>query len=694
MKRLKSGILALALILSMAVPARAAAAADSLEEAVLAVRAVVDIPDSMTEFSYYSYEYNYDGETVSCWYLNWYNEGYTESMSAEVDSLGNLNSYYRYAYASSEESGLAKVTREQGAKAAEAFIDKALPGLAADMRQVDEESNKMYTYRLAYTYQLYKNDIPVPFVQVQVYIDKYTGEVSDYYGLSAGMTIPNTFETGAVISADEAKAAYLEGIGISLKYYSSYDYDTKTLTVFPAYAAGSTSSRVIDAETGGVAELYSASYIYSYMSGSGNVAYSMAGESADRDSGLSAAEREAVDTVAGLISSEEAAAILKNRVEGISEDMSAYNVSLNKNYIESGKYTWSLSFRNDRGAEAYGSVDAKTGEILSFSIYDEELLRGDKGLALEDAREIAEEFLASEAADKLAVSKFSDSDSYTAETYGTGEAGSYNLTYYRQANGIDFEGNGLNVTVNANSGMITGYSCTWYDNVSFPSIDSIISTEAAFDVFNTAGNLHLAYGLTDKNTPSLIYQFENSIGFYVDPLTGERINRSGGAYTETGSLPEYTDIAGHWSEAIVKELVFNGYYLPGSEFRPDEAVTQYDFLMYLYPIYSQTDVDSFYSYLERRGIVTAAEKDPQAELSRQDASKFMIQYLGLGLAAEHSEIFINPFPDTVNEAYLGCAALCKALGVMQGGSSGEFNGTGIMTRAEAAAAIHRLLQVG
>lgn len=683
MKRLQSVILILALLLGMATPALAVSTSDSLEEAVLLVRSVVDIPESMTEFYYDSYKTEYDGEIVTIWYLNWSDGSGEEQISAEADSLGNLCSYYRYV--SSANTGLAKVTRAKGAAAAEAFIAKALPDLAADMRQINEEQNKTYTYRLSYTYQLYKNGIPVPFVQVQVYVDKYTGEVIGYYGLSAGTVIPATFETADVISLEAAKAAYLDGIGLTLKYYSSYDYSTKTLTVFPAYYAGNTSTQVIDAETGKIIDLYNAGY--SYYGVSYDSAASLSYESAAGSAGLSDVERAAVDAVAGLISSEDAAQILRDKAEGITDDMEVYGVSFSQSYIERDKYIWQISFM-----DAYGTVDAKTGEILSFYIYGNAAYAGSKNLTYAQAQAVAEKFLKSEAAEKFADAKLSELSSANKEAYASGDIDGYSMQYYRQANGIDYVNNSLSVTVNKSSGMITRYSSTWYDSATFSSIASVISVEEAFDVFNSSYNLGLAYGRTAKDKAELVYQFENYLSFYVNPVTGGKLDGSGNAYTGVELLPEYTDIAGHWSEAVVKELVSNGYYLKGNEFSPDKAITQYEFLQYLYPGYS-TDVDRFYTYMEWQGVVTAEEKNPNVTLTRMEAAKFMIRYLGLGLAGEQAEVFKNPFPDAINKDYVGYAALCKSLGIMQGSANGAFNGAANMTRAEAAAAIYRLLQV-
>ena len=91
------------------------------------------------------------------------------------------------------------------------------------------------------------------------------------------------------------------------------------------------------------------------------------------------------------------------------------------------------------------------------------------------------------------------------------------------------------------------------------------------------------------------------------------------------------------------------------------------------------------------GIVKEEEKAPDNLLARQDAAKFAVRYLGLGLAGEQSGIYLKVFPDSTAAEYRGYAALVKSIGIMTGDKYGRFNGAKILTNAEAATVIFKTL---
>jgi hypothetical protein len=210
--------------------------------------------------------------------------------------------------------------------------------------------------------------------------------------------------------------------------------------------------------------------------------------------------------------------------------------------------------------------------------------------------------------------------------------------------------------------------------------------EYAFDV---------AYEKTGKDRQSdLVYVFDQAVrAALFEPFTANRIMSNGKPY-ESEVRPEYQDIKDHWSEKIVMELMENGYYLKSDIFNPDNTITQIDFFRYLFtPEIRYYDDEDLYEMLEKRGIIEEGEKAPDSLLKRRDAAKFLIRYLGLGLAGERSEIYTNKFRDNIDENYKGYAMLCYGLGIMRGDDKGRFNGTKPMTRAETAVAIYNMLKV-
>lgn len=680
-KKIVSVLLAVSLVLTSALPAFAEETdSKGLEEAIKLVKNITAIPGDFKDFQYSSSQYEENGTSKSVWYLNWNKEDYSAGISATVENGGYLVSFNKFS--DKEAEGLGSVTREAGQDKADAFIAKARPDIASDLRLMDNDYTG--TDRHSYRYKLYKNDVVVSFVEVGVEIDRHSGEVIGFNAQGIGNDFDNLPDTKVVIGAEAAKKAYLDEINVPLNYYSNYDYNKKVLTIFAAYAATGTAGKAIDAMTGKGVPLYQDSIYYGNAGGMGGMAKSEAAA----DNALTREELDAVENITNLISKDKAESIVRSMVPGIKSDMKVVNASLSKSYAEKDKYQWEIGFDG-----AYGVVNARTGELSSFYMYTENSRKGSVNLSETKAREKAESFMKKAASEKFAQSRFYESPAYTV--YKTDEnLTDYSFNYYRQVNGIDLIGNGFTVIVNKDSGMITHYDCNWYDVNSFPSIEDTITEEAAFDAFNETGKMDLMYKKVKEGEIALVYDYTYSAGnFLIDPVSGEKLGWDGKPY-KVESMPEYTDIKGHWAEATIKKLLDNGYYLQGEKFNPGQKITQMNFLRYLYsPIQMYYDDEEFYKMLVNDKIIKDGEKAPAVAITRQDASKYVVRFLGQGKAAEHPEIFINPFKDKVAEAYKGYAAISYGLKIMQGDKNGRFNGTNNVTNAEAAVIIYNALQV-
>ncbi|MDR2771542.1 MAG: S-layer homology domain-containing protein, partial [Clostridiales Family XIII bacterium] len=130
-------------------------------------------------------------------------------------------------------------------------------------------------------------------------------------------------------------------------------------------------------------------------------------------------------------------------------------------------------------------------------------------------------------------------------------------------------------------------------------------------------------------------------------------------------------------------------------FKPNAQITQEGFLRYLYAPEQRyySDADAFYRMLADRGVVKAGERDEAAALTRYDAAKFAVRYLGQQRIAEHPEVFVNLYKDELSAEYRGYAAVAHALSIMRGDAAGNFGGARILTRAEAATVIFHILEV-
>ncbi len=678
--------MAISLILTSAIPAFAADTTTSkgLEQAILQVKNIITIPSDYKNFQYSSNTYEENGKNISVWYLNWNNDDYSGGISATGEDGGYLINYSKFSNKPKE--GLGTMSREAAQKKAEAFLAKVRPDVASKLRLMPN-TNYNNGDRYYFNYKPYINDAIVSFVDVNVEVDRYNGEVVGYNYTGSAEDLSKLPDTTGVIGLEAAQKAYLEKIKVNLSYYSNYDYNKRILTVFPAYSGSNREGKAIDAKTGEPVDLYNDYIYYGDMGGGGAMKTASSNAS---DSQLTQEELNAITGLSNLITKDKAESALRNTIPGLASNEKVLSTSLTKNYVEKDKYQWEIGFDG-----AYGVVNAKTGEVTSFYIYNEDSRSGHSGLSEESARAKADAFIKKMAPEKFEQSRFYESPNIRLYKLDSSNVTDYSFNYYRQVNGVDFIGNGFTVIVNKDSGMVTNYDCTWYDNVTFPSIEKVITPEDAFKTINTNGKMGLMYKkINDRKTVALVYDFTVPANDYlIDPVNGTKLGYDGKAYKET-ALPEYTDIKGHWAEAKILKLLENGYYLQGEKFNPSQKINQLSFLRYLYsPIQMYYDDNDFYDMMINDKIIKKEEKAPTAAMTRQDAAKFVVRYLGQGKAAEHPEIFNNPFKDKVTDAYKGYAAISYGLKVMQGDKNGRFNGTNQVTNAEAAVIIFNALQV-
>lgn len=656
-----------------------------LEQAILDAKNIIKVPDKYSDFTHYSSERETMDGKVRVWSLNWAEkEGNHGFVSASIGENGVLYEYNKYD-GDTDKKGLAKVSKDTAKTAADEFLSKAVSAYASQMKQVTVDTNNYSNQEYNFVYQKFANEVPVNFVTVGIGVDKYTGEITSFNQNNPeikGMEYPSLDNA---ITAAEAEKAYINKLGVNLKYYSSYDYKQKKMNVFAAYSIFDNKSQAIDAKTGEIIKLYSDDRVYRDKQ---DYAVGAATQSnmAKMNQELTKEETEAIKNVSNFISKEKAESILRNTSDIITSDKKVKDVTLNKNYIND-QYVWNISFDN-----AYGEVDANSGEVLSLHCYDYDNIAGST-VSKENAKNIAEEFLKKNAPNKFAQTKYKETENIMYKIAVVDEGNVESFNYARQVNGIEFTSNSLYVQVDKTKGKVIGYNNNWYDNITFPSVSEAMTKEAAFNKFKELKTFGMQYAMIDKNKAAVVYNFKNSgENYLIDPVDGKRLDYNGQAYKEN-KIPEYTDISGQWCEKMVKELLENGYYIEGDKFNPNMNITQINFLKYLYsPMQNNYNDDEFYDMLIQNGVIKKDEKSPQAFVSNQEAAKYVIRYLGHEKVAIHPEIFINPFKDNIDEKYKGYAAMCYALNIIKGDRNGNFNGTHSISNGEAAMIIYNLIK--
>lgn len=686
-KRILSGLLTICLMLSaISIPVFGAEEdSKGLEQAITKAKSIITVPENYNDFTHDSSERKTSNGKVRVWRLEWTEkEGKNGYVSASIGEDGFLYDYNKWSD-DENKNDLAKVTKNKAQLIAESFLEKVIPERSKQMKIINDNSNSHSGEDYRFTYQKFVNDIPVNFVISNIGVNKYSGEVNYYHGGNPEIHSLEYPSLDGVINQADAEKAYIEKLGVDLKYYSYYDYNQKKMNIFAGYSIDKNENNAISAKTGQVVSGYNGDRFTDDKAGYDGMGAGSAKSAGAFSPQLTKEETDEIKNVSNLISKEKAESILRETSDIIPANAKVINEYLNKSYTNDG-YTWRISFEGGSG-----EVNAESGEVISLRCNKKDTIEN-KNISKEEARNIAENFLKKISPNKFEQTVYKDNEDTNLKDKVTSQDNNFSFRFTRQVKGIEFSNNSLRVEINGANGKITAYSNRWNDDASFPDISQVMIKEAAFNKIKELSSFSLQFVMLDKNKIELVYNFKNRSDYIIDPVSGIRLDYTGKPYKEN-KLPEYTDINGHWCEGTVKELLDNGYYIDGDKFNPNLSITQVNFLKYLYSAgrESYATDDEFYNMLIKTGIVKKEEKSPSSLVSNQEAAKFIIRYLGYAKIAVNSEIFNNPFKDNVEEEYKGYAAMCYSLNIIKG-VNGNFYGTHCINNAEAATIIYNLIK--
>jgi len=713
-----------------------------LEAVIKIVRTKLTVPEEFTEFtwSYTSPSYY----SRSGWFLRWRSKDNSDFVSVRCDNEGRISNYNLRRY-SDDKVVIPEKSPEDFLDSISAFLDKTFPECKGSLQLNNIADGSLYSHTYSYRYSRVENGIIVPDNSVTLNLDYITGEVT---GLSCYFDTDATFaDAENLIGEDKAKEILSTNQNMILSYRLKYDYDEENdeNTTRSAYLVYSPEKSYVsvDAVTG---DVYTERNTWSvkdsdYGAAGGAVSDSTASKNeAAMDSDaegyeLSDEEIAQLEVLKNLISRDDAIkAVTENQYLYKDEKATAVEAQLVKGsgyypYLNSGKstddkelYRWEISFSNpsEESDEKYypsyvnASVDAQDGKILSYyasvpgyGYYTENELEVPKLIYSEDqAKSVSEEFIKSQIPEKFAQTRLTETNPYMVIEYKEVTAATANseavlepvyrtvsLGYTRTNEGIDFNYNGISSAVDLVTGKITSYDYEWYDDVEFESPSNIISPEdALMSLYSGEGfganyeiNNNYTYNkyLVDENEGKLIdYDslYENNISTrlvyscYAPATTsirasdGKMIYYSGDEYIPESRLV-YSDIDSHWAKSIIERFSYLGIGFAGGAFEPDKYMTAEEFcsLLNSCDVYGTGDID-----------------EKAASLTRVQAVKCIIGYLGYDKIAKLENVFITDFADNMNllPEDVGYIAIAKGFGLVEG--DGEtFRPYDMLTRAEA-----------
>jgi len=715
--------LILAVILAITcMPLHIFAADEGLEKAIKSIKQYFTIPDSFTEFNY---GINSIGDR-KIWQLNWNSKDGDDYIGASVDSNGDIISYIFYDntnYSSSRK--LPKINRQEAKAKAEEIIEKINPGILDNLKLVNSYTFQGVLNEEVYYFNYIRTYNGIPFPQNNICIGIYcnTGEIRQYTKQWNDDAVFPSSEKA--LSIEEAQKAYIKNLGLRLTYYSRYNED-KT-EVYAAYTPIFDSDYYIDAITGEKVYLR-----YSY-NGAEELGYSGALKDAAAARGesivLSPQEIEAINEISKLLTQEEAEKKVREiKLFELDENYIVNSADLGASWISKNDLVWNLYFEKETSEVnkeydyLYVTVDAKTGEIRSFSRPYSYIADKEPKFDSNTSRIEVEKVIKELQPEKFAQTEYQEPDD--DRIYNENEKPkTYGFSYIRKVNGILFPENNISATFDAVNGKIIDFYTRWSEP-DFPSVENAIPLSEIYEKLFTEIGLNLQYRI-DNNVEDnsdelvdiiptynknvklrLIYAFDEGKPIRFDAFSGEILDYDGKPYTEN-KIQEYTDISGHYAEEVIKLLAENGVALEGPELRPNEEIKQKDFLLLIsqildrgYRFYGKTalksdkEVEELYTMLIREGIVKQEEKNPEALLTREESVKFIIRVLKYDKVAELKDIFNCTFKDKdeISPDLIGYVVIAKGLNIVSG--DGEyFRPKNKLTRADAILIIYNYLMI-
>lgn len=271
------------------------------------------------------------------------------------------------------------------------------------------------------------------------------------------------------------------------------------------------------------------------------------------------------DTSQSKISLEKAIEIAKNTFS-----INTEGYDFNQSYYESANGTkqYQLNWNSRKNGDGINiTVDADAGDILYMNQWQNEYSNPTKlaRYKREEALKVAEELIKKLQPIKYKEMSLADNSIY--ESRYIYDTNTYNFYFIRKVDGIDFQGNGVNISINKNTLEVQNYSFTW-TKTALPDASKAMGLEVAKNIFNEKNSIELAYMLkfdqkTKKNAAKLVYSFKNG-NRPIDAITGEVLS-SGYYYTlndmagdqmmakETALTPEEVKAVEDTSKYMTKE---------------------------------------------------------------------------------------------------------------------------------------------
>ena len=693
MKKLISTILA-AIMLTAWVPVSAdTAESEAMAEALVRVKAKVDIPEELTEFKNNSY---ISGESKTYYSFEWTDKDESETIYVKCNDKGEVLNYNRFIadekYDYSQR--LPGFSSEQALKAAEEFLSETAPET-----KISENDYYVYERRSAssqgYTFEFarYHDGIKMLGSTADVSVVMVDGEIQ-----ATSMNISFPYRTGYDVEIEpsgeeitDPVTQYKQAFPIELIYTDKYrkvraGEEADQNEICMVYRINNDEPGYISAYTGETVKFSGTDYIMPLYSASLSEKGSVANESALMDTGLSVSEIAEIEAVSSLVSKEACIKNLANApVIKMSDTLKEDSSSLWVTDKDNGEYTREITLRETGGDERTKRLmrvqfDAVRGIIT-------ELYSSDGGLedvpvvgTSQRRDEAINGFLSYALGDALSEFKLIDKD----------ETGNIHR-YVRMVDGIPYIDDWVYIYYNSQKDIIKNYTLNYNRHAEFPQVGSAVSAETAYTAVLNDRPIEKVY-VCDGEKYVLAYGLTNTT--VIDAVTGMPVEENND-YNVEGIV--YSDISGHWCENAVNKLQEYDIAFNYSELRPDEAASQIEVLrLFLSGVNGKwamkSDTESIYSRCYSMDIIDKSQRSDTAAVTREQAFKYMVSLMGYDKVAKLPEIYKVKYADgdMMSDGMVGYAAILSGMGIINGDGA-TIRPKDYLTRAEALAMVYNYL---
>ncbi|MDC3415945.1 YcdB/YcdC domain-containing protein [Aquibacillus salsiterrae] len=432
------------------------------------------------------------------------------------------------------------------------------------------------------------------------------------------------------------------------------------------------------------------------------------------------------------LTQQQAMDVFKSYVD-VLDDMELQNASYQEQSSNNADSFWIFEWRNEKEqAFTYGSVNAKTGELVDFNNY-----------RYEPQNEEVEQVLTYEEAKQKAIDAVKEmvpwkTDQITLNPVENApmdveKKKKFNFSFQRLVNGIPVPNQYISIAFSAETGELIRFYQNWQTNAEFPNPDSIVSKEEAKQIYFDAMDIQLEYiqpyqqdyypidaaQQAEDQELLLAYTFrfnQTDEPTFLDAITGAWLS------VETGEpmidTPEPTDISGHWAEnALRLMLEYQAINInEQGEVKPNAVATRGEIIKmmmlssnpnpYYYrematasgaATFNDVSADSaYFPYVEaavREGLIDKSgdEFNPDDPVTREELAEMIVKALDYDKIADVDDMFQLDFDDAEAIENPGTVAIVSHLGIMVG-SNNTFRPDENVTRAQAAQTYYAYLE--